>query len=193
MKLSILHIAAAAVILLLPATDATALGGREKTPEGPVLTEEASRELEIYVIHPVPGEGSGIGVPRPQGQAAWYLFQEVLVSDGKVQIRGNRQLAGPILTRESLPLNGDFEMTRFVMKVEPSAQVSYRNPREVEVDVSAEELTASGRVVLQPAQRAVIKAAGKIKGDRALARVKTLSMDSRGSWTAVVEIADSVE
>ena len=84
-------------------------------------------------------------------------------------------------------------MTRFAMKVEPAAQVSYRNPREVEVDVAADELISGGRVVLQPAQRAVVKAAGKLKGDQALIRVKSMRQDRRGRWTAVVEIADAVE
>lgn len=193
MKKSYMYIAAAAVLLMLPLHDAAALGGREKAKEGPVLTEEASREIEVYVVHPAPGSGSGIGVPRPQGQAVWYLFQEVQLSGGAVQVRGSRQLSGPILTREQMALNGDFQMTRFVMKVEPSSRFSYRNPRTAEVRVEADELISNGRIILQPAQRAVVKAAGKLKGDRALIRVKTMSLDSRGRWTAVVETADPVE
>lgn len=193
MKKSYMYIAAAAVLLMLPLLDAAALGGREKPVDGPVLSEETSREIDVYVVHPAPGSGSGIGVPRPQGQAIWYLFQEVQLSGGAVQVRGSRQLSGPILTREQLPLDGDFQMTRFAMKVEPAAQVSYRNPREVEVDVAADELISGGRIVLQPAQRAVVKAAGELKGDRALIRVKSMSQDRRGRWTAVVEIADAVE
>lgn len=193
MKKSYMYIAAAAVLLMLPLFDAAALGGREKPEEGPVLTEEASREIEVYVVHPAPGSGSGIGVPRPQGQAVWYLFQEVQLSGGAVQVRGSRQLSGPILTREQLQLDADFQMTRFAMKVEPAAQFSYRNPHEVEVDVASDELISGGRIVLQPAQRAVVKAAGKLKGDRALIRVKSMSLDRRGRWTAVVEIADPVE
>ncbi|MFW6360813.1 MAG: hypothetical protein ACOC2R_03595 [Spirochaetota bacterium] len=193
MKKSHIYIAAMTVLLLLPLIDTAALGGREKPAEGAVLTEEAFREIEVYVVHPAPGSGSGIGVPRPQGQAVWYLFQDVQVSGGTVQVQGKRQLAGPILTRESLQLNGDFQMTRFAMKVEPATQVSYRNPREVEVNVAADELISSGRIVLQPAQRAVVKAAGKLKGDRALIRVKSMRMDHRGQWTAVVEIADPAE
>ena len=170
-----------------------ALGGREKPEKGPVLTEEADRELDVYVIHSAPGSGSGVGGPRPQAQAVWYLFQEVKVSGGQVQVRGDRQLSGPILSRERLPLKGDFQMTRFLMKVEPAAQVSYRNPREVEVKVELEELISNGRVVLQPAQRAVIKAAGKMKGGQALIRVRSVSTDGRTRWAAVVEIADAAE
>jgi hypothetical protein len=193
MKKSYINIAAAAVLLMLPLLDAAALGGREKPAEGSVLTEEASREIEVYVVHPAPGSGSGIGVPRPQGQAVWYLFQEVQLSGGAVQLRGSRQLSGPILTREQLPLDGDFQMTRFAMKVEPAAQVSYRNPRTVEVDVAADELIASGRIVLQPAQRALLTAARKSKSDGALMRVRAMSPDGTGGWTALVEIADPVE
>ncbi len=193
MKNYVLHITAIAVLLMLPLFDVIALGGREKPAEGPVLTEEASREIEVYVVHPAQGSGNGIGVPRPQAQAAWYLFQEVQLSGGKVQVRGNRQLAGPILTRERLPLNGEFQMTRFVMQVEPAVQVSYRSPREVEVEFATDELITNGRIVLQPAQRAVIKAARKVKGERALMRVKAVSPAGSSGWAAVVEIADPVE
>ncbi len=182
---------AAAVIMLMSVLDVSALGRKERPPEGPVLNEEVSREIEVYQIHPVPGSGSGVGISRPQGQALWYLFQGVRVTGGKVQVRSNRQLTGPIISRERLPLNGDFQMTRFVMKVEPAVQFSYRNPREVEVRVKLDELISNGRIVLQPAQRAVIKAAGKMKGEQALIRARSVTTEGRGRWTAVVEIADA--
>lgn len=181
-----------AVFLLGPVFHGAALGGREAEEEGPVLTEEESREIELYMIHPAPGTSTVAGVPRPAGQAAWYLFQQVETSGGGVRVTGNRQLTGPILSRDMSALTGELRLSRFRMTLEPQSLLSYRNPREVKVSFVLEDLLAGSRIKIQPAQQAVVQAARSVGAGTSLMRVKSMSLDGE-RWIAVVEIAEGVE
>ncbi|MDZ7794840.1 MAG: hypothetical protein U5P10_14465 [Spirochaetia bacterium] len=180
------------VFLLGPVFHGAALGGREAEEESPVLTEEESREIELYMIHPAPGTSAVAAVPRPTGQAAWYLFQKVETSGGRVRVTGNRQLSGPILSREMSGLTGQLRLSRFRMSLEPQATLSYRNPREVQVSFDLDDMLNGSRVDLQPAQQAVVQAARSEDTGTFLMRVKSMSVDGR-RWTAVVEVADPVQ
>jgi len=181
-----------AVFLLGPVFHGAALGGREAEEKGPVLTEEKSREIVLYMIHPAPGSSTVTGVPRPAGQAAWYLFQEVEVSGGRVRVRGDRQLSGPILSRDMSSLTGELRLSRFRMSLEPQTRLSYRNPREVQVGFDLDDMLKGKRVELQPAQQAVVQAARSEDAGNSLMRVKSISVDG-DRWSAVVEMADPVQ
>src|SRR6056297_648880 len=178
--------------MLGPVFDGAALGGREAEEEGPVLTEEESREIVLYMIHPAPGTSAVAAVPQPAGQAAWYLFQQVETSGGRVRVTGNRQLSGPILSRDMSGLTGELRLSRFRMSLKPQTTLSYRGPREVQVSFDLEDLIDGSRVEMQPAQQAVVQAARSEDTGTFLMRVKSMSVDGR-RWTAVVEVADAFQ
>ncbi|MCF7947610.1 MAG: hypothetical protein K9M94_03320 [Spirochaetia bacterium] len=180
------------VFLLGPVFHGAALGGREAEEEGPVLTEENSREIVLYMIHPAPGTSAVAAVPRPAGQAAWYLFQRVETSGGRVRVTGDRQLSGPILSRDMSGLTGELRLSRFRMTLEPQTQLSYRNPREVQVNFDLDDMLNGSRVELQPAQQAVVQAARSVDAGTSLMRVKSVSVEG-DSWSAVVEVADPIQ
>ena len=180
-----------AVFLLGPVFHGAALGGREAEEKGPVLTEEKSREIVLYMIHPAPGTSAVASVPRPAGQAAWYLFQKVETSGGRVRVMGDRQLSGPILSRDMSDLTGELRLSRFRMSLESQAQLSYRNPQEMQVSFGLDDMLNGSRVELQPAQQAVIQAARSVDAGNSLMRVKSMSVNG-SSWSAVVEVADPV-
>ncbi|MFO7849713.1 MAG: hypothetical protein R6V67_07110 [Spirochaetia bacterium] len=181
-----------ALLFIFAAQPGAALGGSEKAEEGEVLTESESLDVEVYVIHREPGSSTAAGVPQPSGQAMWYLFQKVETSGGRVQTSGSREFAGPIDSRDMNRLTAEFMYTRYGMTLEPKTQLSYRNPREVEVSFDLEEMINGSRVALQPQQRAMFKAAQSVKEDSSvLMRVKSLSING-GSWSGVVEIAEEV-
>ncbi len=181
-----------AFFLLGPVFHGAALGEREAEEEGPVLTEEESRDIVLYMIHPAPGTSKVAGVPRPAGQAAWYLFQRVEFSGGRVRVTGDRQLSSPILSRDMSGLSGELRLSRIRMSLEPQTQLSYRNPREVQVSFDLEDMLDGSRVELQPAQQAVIQAARSVDAGSSLMRVKSMSVDG-DRWSAVVEMADPVQ
>jgi len=181
-----------AFFLLGPVFHGAALGGREVEEEGPVHTEEESREIELYMIHPAPGTSAVVAVPRPAGQAAWYLFQKIETSGGRVRVTGDRQLSGPILSRDMSSLTGELRLSRFRMSLEPQTRLSYRTPREVQVSFDLDDMLKGKRVELQPAQQAVVQAARSEDAGNSLMRVKSMSVDGR-RWTAVVEVSDPVQ
>jgi len=182
----------AAALLLLPAVPGYPGGSREESGEAAVLTEAESRDIEVYVLHRPPGSSAAGGVPRPAGQAAWYLFREVGASGGTVSASGERRFSGPVRSRDQTSLRGDLQVTRFHMSLEPQERRSYRNPREIELRFSTNELLSGGQMVLQPAQLAIVKAARSLGGGQRLMRVKSITRGGGGQWEAIVEAAEEV-
>lgn len=189
--LSVYAAALAVMVLLGSAPAAVYAGGAREEKAGEAQREEASRMIDVYVLHRSPAASGG--VPRPAGEAARYLFQGVANADGAVRLLDSRTFAGPIRSREVLELNKGLLATHYRMQIQPNTPRSFWTTEEVRVTVALEELLSGGRVVFQPAQQAVVKAVRKHGVESGLVRVKSMSMQGGQRFTAVVEFARGSE
>jgi uncharacterized iron-regulated protein len=142
------------------------------------------------MLHREPGSSPGAGVPRPAGEAAWYLFREVRIDGSTVRAAGSRRLSGPVQSRVSRRLTDELQLTTFRMELIPEQPLRYRPLEEIRVRFTSDELLAGGRALMQPAQKAIILAASRMDRSTALVRVKSLRIEGEKRWTGVVEIAE---
>ena len=162
-------------------------GGRREAKEA---AEVPSREVEFYILSTEPPGAGPVRSPRPETEAAYFLFQQFKSGGGAVQIVSNRQLSAPIGEKEEIELGGGLWATRYTAEVEPAQLLSYIPGNKVKVSFGAEELSSGDRVMRQPAQTAIVTAVREEKAGEGLARVESISMDSRGRFDAVVEFAE---
>ena len=164
-------------------------GGRREAKEA---AEAPSREAEFYILTTAPPGARSMQTPRPETEAAYFLFQQFKGGGGAVQLSSNRQLSVSIGEKEQIDLGGGLWAARYTAEVEPAQPVSYIPGDRVKVSFGADELLSGDRVMRQPAQTAIAKAVRSEKAGEGLVRVESISMDNRGRFDAVVEFAEPV-